>query len=77
MLSYVAAHYYSMIAHKAIMFLHLCYKLTDSAWELIADVVSYEKKSNAPRSDDRPMLNGILSICAPGRHGATLLSGSG
>ena len=43
------------------------YELPDTARELIADMVSPpEQKMVRPRSDDRLMLNGILSILSSG-----------
>ncbi|MCP1481977.1 transposase [Pseudomonas chlororaphis] len=42
------------------------YELPDTAWELIADLVSPEQKMGRPRSDDRVMLNGIFWILCSG-----------
>lgn len=42
------------------------YELPDEAWELIADIVTSNRKMGRPRRDDRQMLNGIFWVLCSG-----------
>lgn len=42
------------------------YKLSDSFWEMIEDLVTQDQKKGRPRHDDRLMLNGILWVLCSG-----------
>lgn len=38
------------------------YKLSDSFWEMIEDLITQDQKTGRPRHNDRLMLNGILWV---------------
>ncbi|MNJ48911.1 hypothetical protein D3C77_441190 [compost metagenome] len=42
------------------------YKLSDSFWEMIEDLITQDQKTGRPRHDDRLMLNGILWVLCSG-----------
>lgn len=42
------------------------YKLSDSFWEMIEDLITQNQKTGRPRHDDRLMLNGILWVLCSG-----------
>lgn len=42
------------------------YKLSDSFWKMIEDLITQDQKTGRPRHDDRLMLNGILWVLCSG-----------
>lgn len=42
------------------------YKLSDSFWEMIEDLIPQDQKTGRPRHSDRLMLNGILWVFCSG-----------
>ncbi|MDB5979648.1 MAG: ISPs1, transposase OrfA [Pseudomonas sp.] len=42
------------------------YEISDTAWDLVADLVSPTRRTGRPRIDDRLMLNGVLWVLCSG-----------
>ena len=42
------------------------YELTDTAWEMIKDLIAQDQRTGRPRNDDRLMLNGVLWVLCSG-----------